>query len=540
MEQRTQAVDRRMMLLGMAGAFLPGPAWGASDPVVATSSGRIMGRRAGDVFVFKGIRYGDTTEGPNRFMPPQPVKPTVGVFEAFEYGPNAPQATRVRTGLYASTRTDPPPGEDCLRLNVWTATLSPQAKRPVMVWFHGGGFESGSGSSAWYDGSNLARDGEVVVVTINHRLNVFGYCYLGARDGDFRPSGNVGMLDIFAALRWVWENIDRFGGDPSRVLVFGQSGGGRKVSLCMAGPAAQGLFHRGIVQSGSTLRIQTPPQADELTGRLLHKLGLGERDARRLQTLPWEQVYARQREVIAEMDYRFSPLVDGVTFSGHPFDPAAPAISADIPMIIGTTRTELSSQLGGEPWVHGMSEAELGKRLEPYLAGGDAAGVIATFKASNPKASPSELFFLITSARGYARDANLQAERKAALGRGPVWMYRLMWRTPVEGGRRFTPHSLCVPFAFNNLDRAPSMVGAPTPGARRLAGALSSSWAAFAHTGDPSTAALPWPSFDSTRRTTMLFDEESRAVPDPQREERLAIAAYPSQQMSRTLHRRDL
>jgi para-nitrobenzyl esterase len=324
------------------------------------------------------------------------------------------------------------------------------------------------------------------------------------------------------------------------VLVFGQSGGGRKVSLCMAGPAAQGLFHRAVVQSGSHLRIQTPEQAEALTSRLLHKLQLPERDARGLQALPWEQVYKAQRELISEMDYRFSPVIDGVTFTGHPFDPAAPQISAQVPMIIGNTRTELSSQLGAKPGVHELTDADLSKWLAPFLAGGDAAGVIATFKASNPRATPSELFFTIASARGYIRDATLQAERKAALPGAPVWMYRLMWRTPVEGGRRFTPHSSCVPFVFNNLDRAPSMVGPPTPASRRLAATMSGAWARFAHTGDPGSASLPWPEFDAERREIMLFNEESRAVSDPYREERLAMEPYPSQQLGRTIHRRDL
>ena len=533
-------MDRRTFMIAIGGSLLVSPSFAATDAIVETAGGRVRGRQANGVLEFKGIRYGASTAGPNRFMPPQPAPPAAGVTDAFEYGPIAPQAARVRTAIYGSNVPDPPAGEDCLRLNVWTGSLSRQAKKPVMVWFHGGGFENGSGSSTWYDGANLVKHGDVVVVTINHRLNVFGFCNLAPAGGEFAQSGNVGMLDVFAALQWVRENIEGFGGDPNRVLVFGQSGGGRKVSLCMAGPAAQGLFHRAVVQSGSHLRIQTPEQAEALTSRLLRRLNLAERDARGLQALPWEQVYEAQREVLSEMNYRFSPVIDGVTFTGHPFDPAAPQISANVPMIIGTTRTELSSQLGNQPGVHELTEADLAKRLEPFLAGGDAAGVIATFKASNPKASPSELFFTIASARGYVRDATLQAERKAALPGAPVWMYRLMYRTPVEGGRRFTPHSLCLPFVFNNLERAPSMVGPATPGARALASAMSGAWARFAHTGDPGSAELPWPEFDPERRMIMLFDAESRAVSDPHREERLAMEPYPSQQLGRTIHRRDL
>ncbi|MDZ4376141.1 MAG: carboxylesterase family protein [Phenylobacterium sp.] len=507
---------------------------------MTTSSGRFRGVQQGRVFVFRGIRYGASTAGRNRFLPPQPVLPEAGVADAVDYGPIAPQAERVRTGIYASTVPDPTPGEDCLRLNIWTSSLSSQSRKPIMVWFHGGGFENGSGSSPWYDGSNLVADGDVVVVTINHRLNVFGFCHLGSGAGEFERSGNVGMLDIFAALRWVRENAERFGGDPDRILIFGQSGGGRKVSLCMAGADARGLFHRAVVQSGSTLRIQVPSQAEALTGQLTHRLGLRDGDARGLQAMPWRRVYAAQREIISEMDYRFSPVMDGHTFRAHPFDPEAPQISADVPMIIGTTRTELSSQLGAQPGVHTLSDAELKVRLAPYLSGGDADGVISVFRASNPRATPSELFFLITSARGYVRDATFQAERKAALGRAPVWMYRLMWRTPVEEGRRFTPHSLCVPLVFSNPDRAASMVGPVTPAVRSVSAAMSQSWTAFAHTGDPATARLPWPAFDAHSRMTMLFDTKSGAVADPHREERLAMMPYPSQQMGRTLHRRDL
>lgn len=508
--------------------------------MVETTSGLVRGRRSGGVVVFKGVRYGASTAGRNRFMPPQPVRPPAGVTDAFDYGPIAPQAARVRTNIYGSNVPDPPADEDCLRLNIWTGSLSRQARKPVMVWFHGGGFENGSGSSTWYDGTNLVTRGDVVVVTINHRLNVFGFCNLKSAGSEFAQSGNVGMLDIFAALNWVRENIEGFGGDPNRVLIFGQSGGGRKVSLCMAGPAAQGLFHRAIVQSGSHLRIQTPDQAEALTSRLFRRLNLAESDARGLQALPWEQVYRAQREIISEANYRFSPVIDGVTFTGHPFDPAAPQISSHVPMIVGTTRTELSSQLGNQPGIHELTEPDLVKRLAPYLAGGDAAEVLATFKASNPEASPSELFFLIASARGYVRDATLQAERKAALPGAPVWMYRLMFRTPVEGGRRFTPHSLCVPLAFDNPARAPSMVGPHTPAAQAVARAMSSAWTRFAHTGAPDSAELPWPQFDTTQRRIMLFDTASGAVADPQREERLVMEPYPSQQLSRTLHRLDL
>jgi para-nitrobenzyl esterase len=354
---------------GLVGACSGGMPRHRSNPAVETDSGRIVGVEHNGVAVFKGIPYGAATSGLNRFMPPRPVEPWSGTLEAFQYGATAPQrpaGSRPRP-LYRPEPHQIERGEDCLRLNVWTPSIR-SGRRPVMVWWHGGGFEAGSGSSVRYDGTNLCLRGDVVVVTVNHRLNVFGHCYLAQHLGsEFAASGNVGFLDLAASLRWVRENIDRFGGDPDRVMIFGQSGGGRKVSLAMAADAAKGLFHRAVVQSGSHLRIQVPDQAAALTDRLLHELDIPARKARRLQELPMETVLTAQLKVSAQANLRFAPVADGTVFDGHPWDPSAPEASADVPMIIGTARTELSNQLGHDESVYRMTEGDLTSRLNHYL-----------------------------------------------------------------------------------------------------------------------------------------------------------------------------
>jgi para-nitrobenzyl esterase len=428
-------------------------------------------------------------------------------------------------------------GEDCLRLNIWTPAAD-HGRRPVMVWLHGGGFEAGSGSSMLYDGVNLCRRGDIVAVSINHRLGLFGHCHLvDVAGGDFAGSANAGFLDIVAALQWVRDNIAGFGGDPSNVTLYGQSGGGRKVSLAMAARGAHGLFRRGIVQSGSHLRLLTTDQANELTDRLLTHLEIKASDARALQSLSIEQLLKANRAVVKATARRFSPTIDGGAFDAHPWDPQAPAISAAIPMMIGTCRTELSNQLGSaDSTSFALDEALLNERLKSFLPAADITGVIDVFRRSSPGATPSELFFKITTARGYWRDSVIQTERKAALAAAPVYSYRLMWRTPIEGGRRITPHSLDLPFVFDNVTKGAAMVGPPSDETAALARTMSETWLAFARTGDPNNETIPeWRAYDSLRRTVMLFDVPSQASEDPHREERLAMERYPTQQLGRTL-----
>jgi para-nitrobenzyl esterase len=499
--------------------------------VVETAHGKVRGYVFRGVSIFRGLPYGASTAGANRFLPPKPPEAWSGVRSALRYGETAPQAPgRLAEGGTPDDR--PVMGEDCLCLNVWTPAAD-QQRRPVMVWLHGGGFEAGSGSSMLYDGTNLVRRGDVVAVSINHRLGIFGHCHLADLGGsDFAGSANAGFLDVVAALQWVRDNIERFGGDPGNVTIYGQSGGGRKVSLAMAARSAQGLFHRGIVQSGSHLRLQSRERANELAERLLAHFQLARSDVRALQNVSMRDLRRANRDVGREAARRFAPTLDGVVFDAHPWDPHAPALSADVPLMIGTCRTELSSLLGADESSFALDDTGLAERLTRFVPREDVHGLIELFRRESPDAPPSEIFFKIGTARGYWRDSVLQTERKVAQGKAPVYAYRLMWRTPVEGGRRVTPHSLDLPFVFDNVTKARDMVGPPSGQTAAMVNCMSESWLAFARTGDPNNAAIPaWRPYDLTRRTVMLFDVPSTAAEDPQRAERLAMEKYPTQQL---------
>lgn len=505
------------------------------EPVVEIAQGKLRGKVADNgIHVFKGMRYAASSAGALRFLPPTPPPRWAGIQDAFDYGDQSPQAH----GSLAASQTM---SDDCMRINVWTPALD-NAKRPVLLWFHGGGFEAGSGSSRLYDGARMARRGDVVIATINHRLNVFGHCFLGGVLGDeFARSGNVGYLDLIASLQWVKENIAQFGGDPHNVMIYGQSGGGRKVSLCYAGKAAQGLFHKGVVQSGSHLKIQTAERANGLTESLLKELGIAKKDARKLQTLDVETLSAAQRKVGAAAGSRFSPVLDDEAFTAHPFLPDAPTISNHLPMMLGTTRTELTNQMGRVPGIFEMNEAQAKERLKAFVDEADVDEAYKIFQASRPEANPSEVFFTIASARGYVRDQTIMAEQRVkAGGRAKTYVYRLMWRQPVEGGRRVSQHSLDLPFMFDNVAAAPHMTGPQTEQTRAMVDNMANSWIAFARTGDPNHASIPqWAPYDLERRNTMLFDVPSKAVDDPHQDERVFMARYPSQQDGgNALHRR--
>lgn len=504
-----------------AGAFVATPALAqAGEPIVETTEGRYRGQARDGVQVFKGLRYGASTAGAGRFRPPSPPEPFAGIRDALDYGDQAPQMRSLLAGAQAMT-------EDCLRINIWTPQASRARKRPVMVWFHGGGFEAGAGSSGLYDGTRMAQRGDVVVCTINHRLNVFGFCDLSALGADFAQSGNVGYLDLVAALKWVRANIEAFGGDPANVMIYGQSGGGRKVSVCFAGTEAAGLFHKGVVQSGSHLLVQTPEQSGALSAALMKTLSIT--DARALQAVPIEQLSAAQRTVITTAGYRFEPTLDGVSFKANPFIPNAPKRTAKVPMMVGTTQTELSNQLGRDPAVYALDAAGLAERLKRFLPDADVPEAIAVFQASAPNASPTELFFRIASWRSYIRNATLMAEHRAALNGkdNPTWMYQLTWRSPAEGGRRFSQHTLDLPFMFDNVDRAAMLTGPASDQTRALTDSMAGAWLAFTQNSDPNHPGLPtWKPYNLKRRETMLFDVPSRAVADPARSEREFMARY--------------
>jgi len=500
-----------------------------SDSVVTeTSSGKVRGSVAADIKIFKGIPYGGNTAGANRFMPPTKPGKWASVRDALAYGPTAPQTVGTGRGRAGA----PPESEDCLVLNVWTPSVS-GGKRQVMVWLHGGGFSSGSGSSPINNGASLAHSSDVVVVTINHRLNVLGSTYLGEAVGpDFALSGSVGILDIVAALQWVRENIAHFGGDPNLVTIFGQSGGGRKVATLMSMPSAKGLYHRAIVESGAVLRLTTPEDAIHTTELLLSELGLKAGQARELQNVPVAKLLAANAEVLKKITLREpgmtsgSPMVDGKALPGHPWDPAAPALSANIPLLIGWAHTEETLYDRPTPEKLALDEAGLKKRAAERV-GGDPEPVIAAFRAAHPEATPWDLWILIATdhPRGaYTRELAKRKAAQAAANRGAsAYVYRFDWETPEGGGHMRSPHTIEIPFVFNNIKIAGPLIS-QMPEAYALAEKASAAWVAFARTGNPRTAKLPqWPAYSAQSRDTMLFSNDSHVEKDPDHGPRLAM-----------------
>jgi para-nitrobenzyl esterase len=508
----------------------------ANFVIAETAFGKIRGADNGGIKIFKGIPYGADTSGKNRFMAPAEPADWSGVRDALAYGHSAPQrdpaAPRSPGGLSVSGRELPDEGEDCLVLNVWTPAVgsggSSGKKRPVMVWCHGGGFATGSGSSPDTDGTNLARRGDVVVVSLNHRLNVLGFADLSEFSSDFAASGDVGMLDIVQALKWVRANISQFGGDPNTVTIFGQSGGGRKVETLLTMPSAKGLFHRAIVESGAAVRVVDRDVAVKNAEQLLAKLGIDPKNVRALQQLPVEKIMAAyfavtKDEPNVDPSYGgFSPAVDGKILPQHPFIPAASPISADVPMMIGNTRTEMTLFSMGDPAAFSLDDVGMRGRVKEIL-GERAPTMIDLYQKLNPGATPSDIYFLIASDYRYGAPTILAAQRRAALGKGSVYLYYFTWESPVQGGRLKSPHTMEIPFAFDNVKISARMTGGGED-AMALADKLSDTWIAFARNGDPNTPKLPhWPAYDAKDRATMVINNVSRVVNDPLKEQRIAM-----------------
>ncbi len=522
------------MLAKVAYADIPVP-----TKVVKTTNGAVQGLVQNGVQVFKGIRYGTEPVGGLRFMPPQKPAPWKDIADATEFG--AP-AMQMMSGWLASPETDfqrqlssilPIPqetkigNEDCLFLNVWTPGLGDGKKRPVMVWLHGGGFVAGSGAWPIYDGTNLARQGDAVVVTVNHRLNVFGHLYLGGLAGDgYAKSGNVGILDLVAALEWVRDNIEAFGGDPGNVTIMGESGGAAKVCVLLAMPDAKGLFHKAIIQSGPALRARPKDAATRLAKGVLDELQVSAGDVKTLQGIPAHAIVSAAFASTAKTEgpgmYSYanlSPVVDSVVLPADPFVPAAPAVSANVPIVIGWNKDEMTLFNAAEPWFGKLTEAEMRERAK-QIAGAKSEGLIVAYRKLHPDYTPTYVYNLLISGSGFFADSVTLAERKAAQKAAPVHMYYLVWETPVSNKQFKTPHLLDVPFMFDNVEKARVLVG-PGPEPQALAKQMSDAWLAFARAGKPDAKSIPhWPPYTAERRSTMVFDVRSRVIEDPNAEVR--------------------
>ncbi|HEY8289297.1 MAG TPA: carboxylesterase family protein [Acetobacteraceae bacterium] len=499
-------------------------------PVVETISGRVRGTIIDGIAAFKAIPYGAPTSGANRFMPPRAPAPWAGVRDAVDYAGRAPQAglrpaTRPELVNFSGPPDASPDSEDCLTLHVWSPGVEAGARRPVMVWLHGGAFSYGSANSERLRGSRLARRGDVVVVTVNHRLNIFGHLDLSAiASPEFGPSGNAGTLDMIAALEWVRDNIAQFGGDPGNVTIFGESGGGGKVSTLLAMPSARGLFHRAIIQSGAAIRLRTRDRAVQLTECVLKAVGLTAGQLDRLQALPVPQLLAAIEPAQKALGpsptplfdrYPFGPVVDGEIVPRHPFDPDAPDISGDIPLLIGDMKDETASFLAPDDrvWNRTLTEDEMRARVTA-VAGTHADRVIESYRGLYPGVNPAErLIATLTDCNFRVRSLAL-AQRKAAKARAPVWMYSFEWETPVLGGKMKAPHAMDVPFTFDTIDLTNATDLSPT--AHALAATMSGVWAAFARAGVPDHPAIPhWPPYTVTDRATLMLDAQCRIENDP-------------------------
>jgi para-nitrobenzyl esterase len=493
--------------------------------ILESTTGKLGGHTVQGVHTFKGIPYADSTAGANRFLPPQPVTPWAGVRDANAFGDSAPQSHVPHDLLYwyGQIRTI---SEDCLTLNVYTPGVEPGIRRPVMVWLHGGGWWAFSSTAPALEGQRLALRGDVVVVTLNHRLNLFGHLALEDTDPRFADAGNVGVLDMVAALRWVQDNVASFGGDPSNVTLFGHSGGAGKVCALMATDAAKGLFHKAIAQSGSgCLRVATRTDGAEMAHGLASQLGLARLTGEALQAIPMEHLVAAS--AAAPRPYR--PVLDGRTFTRHPFDLDAPAQSIHVPFIAGNagaeTRLKLAANLQNFALDAGQVELRIARFLRLELP--EARRVMQAYQRVDPAASPGDLLAAISTDYTYIRNTRRAALLQAAAGKAPVYAYQFDWCTTVCDGALRAPHGVEVPFIFGRAEEARDMLGT-SPDHGTLTDMMMATWSAFAHTGTPNNPTLPpWPRFDAARRSTMVLDVHSHVDQDPGGDARSSLDALP-------------
>jgi para-nitrobenzyl esterase len=510
---------RRALGLGAGAAVLlsAGAARSAArTPAALTTSGPVTGVTDDGVAVFRGVPYGADT-GPRRFQPPVAPAPWRDPRPCLAHGHAAPQRS-----------DEPDQSEDCLYLNVWTPGTD-AARRPVLVYIHGGAYSNGSGSSPLTDGTRLARRGDVVVVTVNHRLNALGYAYLDRLADGFYDSGNLGQLDLILALRWVRDNIAAFGGDPGCVTLIGQSGGGAKIAALMATPAAAGLFHRACTMSGQQVTASGPINATRRAEVWLAALGLSRDRIGEVRTLP----LGRLVEALSATDpilggsLYFGPVLDDRSLTRHPFFPDAPPQSAHIPMMIGNTREETLAFLGNDPANAGLTWDTLPDRLTPSQLRIDVAPerVVDWYRRAHPEMTPDQVLIRATTAGRSWRAAVIEAEMRAAQG-APAWVYQLDWASRLPNGRTGAYHTSDIPLMLDNVRAEGS--GAAGRDAQNMADVMSETLLAFARTGSPDNPRLPaWMPYSLERRETMMMDLPPRLENDPRGDERRFFGRIP-------------
>lgn len=537
-------ISRRSFLVRSAasGIVLLSPAlsW-ASDvqPVspVETTAGKVSGTRLEGITRFLGVPYGSDT-GERRFRLAIAPEPWTGVRACNDYGLRAvqsfsrpqreggdpnPEYTKFVRALFGGSRAAPEAseGEDCLVLNVWTPEASPQRKRPVLLYLHGGGFTRGSGGSDMFDGTALARRGDAVVITINHRISALGYLYLGEFHEDFADSGNSGQRDIVLALEWVRDNIANFGGDPGNVTIFGQSGGGAKVAALLGMPSARGLFHRAFQQSGTGVTMVERADAVALAEKTLATLGIATSDVHKLQTMDPAAItaaaIAAQPDGLPGSRQGLGPVVDGRSLPAHPFEPTATEISLDVPLVIGSTKDERTFSLAADLRFGKFTVEEARQRFA--VAGEKADAAFELYRGLKPDDQPTYWISDLLTDLGTRGASIKEAERKAAQQAAPVFMYRVDWETPIMGGALRSPHGVDTPLVFDNAQVSRALLGeGPEP--MQVAAQMSQALVNFAHTGDPSQKGLAWPRYELPDRQTVIFDVPGRVVSDPDRERR--------------------
>ena len=499
---------------------------------VQTSAGKIRGLVRYGVHQFWGVPYAASTEGANRFMPPVKTAAWTSVRDCFQVGHRAPQDADGPISEVWSLDRREPDGEDCLTINVFTPG-SGNGQRPVMVWLHGGGFSGGSGNWVLYDGTNLARKEDVVMVAVNHRLNLFGFLHLADLGGEkWANSSNVGMQDIVAALAWIKDNISAFGGDPRNVTIFGQSGGGGKVTTLMAMPSAKGLFHRAIAMSGSALRGTPRTNATKAAEEFLARLGLKSNQLDELQKMPFKQLQEAFERRPGIQGLAGGPVVDGKSLPTDQWYPAAPEVSATVPFMQGSVETE--DAWNDPPPPLEMPEEEMFTRVKRIARNDDgkARNLVALYRKTHPGITNTDVWLIMNADNTRRANAQTLAELKVAQGKAANYQYYFNWRSPVHHGQMKSYHTLDIPFVLYNVDIAASMTGA---GQERyaLAHKMSAAYAAFARTGNPNHTDLPnWPAYNLTQRPTMILNNDCKVVNDPNREERLALKAIRDEQQS--------